>query len=231
MKTALITGSSRGIGLQIGTDLLNSGYFVHFNGRNLIPLKLNSSEWNFIQADMSKIESVTTIEKLLEDCHENLDVLVLNAGMTDRTPFGLIDWNKWNDVFSMSLTIPFFLVQALKDKIKPNGKIIFISSILGIVSDGSSISYGVSRAAINMLVPHLAKEFANKKITVNAIAPGFVDTDWHKSKSKEQIKRITKKILSNRFATTKEISKVALSIINNDYINGQIIRIDGGYGL
>ena len=82
-----------------------------------------------------------------------------------------------------------------------------------------------------MLVQYLAKEFADKKITVNAIAPGYTMSNWHSSKSEEQIKRIEQKCLANRFGTVEEVSKVVLSIIDNDYINGQIIRVDGGFGL
>ena len=81
------------------------------------------------------------------------------------------------------------------------------------------------------MVPYLAKEFAEKKVTVNAIAPGYIDTGWHKGKNQAQIKRIEKKHLVNRLGTTKEISKAVISIIENDFINAQVIRVDGGFGL
>ena len=149
--------------------------------------------------------------------------------MTDRTEFGKITLENWNEVFNLNLTNQFFLVQKLKDKINPNGKIIFISSIAGCTTDSTSIAYGVSKGAIHVLVPYLAKEFADKKITVNAVAPGYIDTDWHKEKSKEQIKRIEKKCLANRLGTVQEVSKAVLSIIDNDFINGQIVRCDGGF--
>jgi 3-oxoacyl-[acyl-carrier protein] reductase len=230
MKTALITGSSRGIGKQIGIDLLDKDYFVYFNGRKSVPIS-TKLDWTFIEADMSKIESVEQINNLLGEQHTLLDVLVLNAGMTDRTPFGLVDWNNWNNVFSINLTVPFFLVQALKERIKPGGKVIFISSISGCTTDSTSIAYGVSKGALHILVPYLAKEFAPLHITVNAIAPGYINTNWHVGKSKEQIERISKKCLANRFGTPEEISKAAIFIIDNDFINGQIIRVDGGFGL
>lgn len=225
MKRALVTGSGRGIGYQIGLDLLKAGYFVYFQDKDNIPPKLENSA--FIQADLSYIEELDKIVKQIPV----LDALILNAGITDRTPFGKIALENWNKVFNVNLTNQFFLIQDLKDKINPNSKIVFISSITGIVPDAVSISYGVSKAAINMLVPYLAKEFVHKKITVNAIAPGYIMTDWHKGKDKAQIKRIAKKCLANRLGTPEEVSKIVLNIINNDFINGQIIRIDGGFGL
>lgn len=230
-KTAFITGSTKGIGKQVGLDLLNKNYFVYFNGRTEqsccdlgIELK-NKENFTILKADLSEIDKIDWIKKQISI----LDVLVLNAGITDRTPFGKVSLYNWQKVFDTNLTVPFFLIQSLKDKIKPNGKIIFISSISGLTTDSVSIAYGVSKAAINMLVPYLAKEFAEKKITVNAVAPGYIDTTWHRSKSKSQLKRIEKKCLANRLGTPEEVSKAVLAIINNNFINGQIIRVDGGF--
>lgn len=232
-KTVLITGSTRGIGKQIGLDLLKDNYFVYFNGRtqdsiNNLYKEINSiNSHKIIKADLSYIEDIDKISQSID----NIDILILNAGITDRTSFGEISLEDWNHVFNVNLTNQFFLIQNLKDKIRENGKIIFISSIAGLMADSVSISYGVSKGAINVLVPYLAKVFADKKITVNAIAPGFVESEWHKTKSKAQIKRIAKKCLANRFGTTEEISKLVQSIINNDFINGQVIRCCGGYNL
>lgn len=233
MKTALITGSTRGIGKQMGIDLLNKDYYVYFNGRTeqsccdlRIELK-NKENFTILKADLSEIDKIDWIKKQIPV----LDVLILNAGITDRTPFGKIALENWNKVFNINLTNQFFLVQELKDRINPNGKIIFISSISGIIPDSVSISYGVSKAAINMLVPYLAKEFADKGITVNAVAPGYIMTDWHKGKSQAQLKRIANKCLAGRLGTPEEVSKAVLGVIDNDFINGQIIRVDGGFGL
>lgn len=234
MKTALITGSTKGIGKQIGLDLLDKNYFVYFNGHtekscNELKLELDKKHYyqnRIIKQDCSEIDFNVTMSTI-----EPLDVLVLNIGITDRTPFGKITIDNWQKVFDANLTVPFFLVQSLKNKMKSNGKIIFISSISGCTTDSTSIAYGVSKGAIHVLVPYLAKEFTDKKVTVNAIAPGYIDTSWHKDKSKAQIKRIEKKHLMDRLGTAKEISKAVLSIIENDFINAQVIRVDGGFGL
>lgn len=243
MKTALVTGSSRGIGKQMGIDLLNKGYFVCFNGhtkesteqlekelRNY-PNCYNESNYSIICYDLSTVENSLEFARYLKAINVKLDVIVWNVGLTDRTKFGEIKPDEWNKVFKANIDAPFFFLQSMKNNINPGGKIILISSILGIIPDSVSISYGVSKAAINMLVPYLSKEFADKKITVNAIAPGFIDTDWHKEKSKEQIKRIENKSLAKRLGTTEEISKTAMFIIDNVFVNAQIIKVDGGYGL
>ena len=230
----LITGSTNGIGKQIGIDLLNQGQFIYFNGStnesclNLGIELINYGSFDILRADLSNIDEVNWISEQIND----LDVLILNAGITDRTPFGEIKLEKWNKVLNINLTNQFFLIQCLKNKINQNGRIIFISSILSKIPQGVSISYSVSKAGINMIVPHLAKEFANKKITVNAICPGFIESEnWHKNKTKDQLDNICNQVLLKRFGTQKEVSSLVQEIIKNHYINGTTIDITGGYNL
>ena len=230
-----ISGSTKGIGKQIGIDLLEKGYFVYFNGRNQNSIKDVASKYpddgSFICQDLSTIDSNIQLGNQFKEDNAYFDVLVCNLGITDRTPFGEIQPEEWNQVLETNLSGAFFLVQTLRNNINRNGRIIFISSISGIVPDSTSISYGVSKAGINMMVPYLAKEFASKKITVNAIAPGYTMTNWHCEKDNNQIRRIAGKCLAKRFGEPKEISKLVMAVIENDYINGQVLRIDGGFGL
>ncbi len=238
-KIALITGSTKGIGKQIGIDLLYKGYFVYFNYThdsssakilyNELINKYLLENFKIIKADLSTIKGADT---LLYSVPKQLDVLIFNAGITDRTKFGEINLKKWYEVFNTNLNIPFYIVQKNKDNISENGRIIFISSVLSKIPHGTSISYAVSKAGVNALILYLAKEFANKNITVNAICPGFVgETNWHKNKSEEQIKRIEDKILLKRFATVREISSLVMEVIDNQYITGTTVDITGGYGL
>jgi 3-oxoacyl-[acyl-carrier protein] reductase len=243
-KVALITGSSSGIGRQIGIDLLDKDCFVYFNGHTQESTKQLEKEiayrdcdkdymptFDIICQDLSTIESNISLGNYFKEQKRTLDILILNLGITDRTPFGNIKSSKWNKVFETNLSGAFFLVQSLRDIIRPNGKIIFISSISGCTTDSTSIAYGVSKGAIHILVPYLAKEFAEKKITVNAVCPAYIDSNWHKGKSQAQLKRIANKHLAKRLGTTKEVSKAVLSIIDNDFINGSILKVDGGFGL
>jgi len=195
---AFVTAGTRGIGKQIVDDLILLNYDVEF-----------------------------TSSKIQKEPSGPVDILILNAGITDRTPFDKITRNEWNKIVKFNLTDPFFLVQ--NTKINTGGRIIFISSILAEIPHSVSISYPVTKAAINAMVKNLVKHFAADKITVNAVAPGFINTDWHKAKSPEMIKNIENRIALKRFGTVNEVSSLVLQIIFNEYINGQILTVDGGY--
>lgn len=241
MKTAFVAGSTKGIGKAIGIDLLKKGYFVYFTYAHDVDtaqdlheeLKAAGYDKFWIhQCDLTLIKDLKYIFDFLGRREiSSIDVLVWNVGLTDRTPFGEIQPDVWQRVFEASVDTPFFFIQGMKDKINKDGKIILISSILGIEAKSRSISYGITKAAINMMVPYLAQEFAAKNITVNAVAPGFIDTDWHKGKTTKQIEQIKSECLAKRLGTPEEVSKAVMSIVGNDFINGQVIRIDGGYGL
>jgi len=229
MKKVLITGSTKGIGKQLGTALLHQGHFVYFNycHDSRAASKIDYINSSVIQADMSTIKGIDILEEQIDA----LDYLVCNIGISDRTPFKKIEVSKWQQVIDTNLTIPFFLIQRFADKIKPNGKILFIGSVLGKVPDASSISYGVTKGALSILTQYLAKEFASKGITVNTIAPGFINTEWHKGKSQDQIERIKNKIALRRFGETSEVTQLCLAVLANEYLTGQTIYIDGGYNL
>ena len=236
-KLALVTGSTRGIGKQIALDLLYRGSEVIFNyAKDAVEAdKLHQDLFDrglggrfiILQADMSNINSADLIDKALEEA--KLDYIVFNAGMTLRKPFGELTYEETLEVFNLNTLVPLFILQNIKDRIKDGGKIVFITSIAGMTSDSVSIPYGVSKGATNIMIPYLAKEFASRNITVNAVAPGYIMTDWHANKDDAQIKRISDKTMLKRFGTPEEVSKAVLSLLDNDYITGQVLRVDGGF--
>jgi len=237
MKYAFVTGASRGIGRQIALDLLKSGCFVIANYRESEQDMLEarkaflkiSEKFTFFKADMSCYDDVMTTCERLSSTYDGLDYLILNCGATSRIPFGNITQDEWQSTFNANVSMPFFLVQGLKDKIRHDGRIIFVGSILGIVPHSVSIPYGVSKASQHMLVKYLVNHFAPQRITVNAIAPGFVDTLWHSGKSADLIARISGKISLGRFAEVSEISHACMFLIENPYVTGQVVIVDGGY--
>ena len=237
MKYALVTGSTKGIGKQIALDLLKSGCFVFLNYANSsdtsdeVELEFSRISKNFtnIKADLSSFEGLECLLKSVKGATEVLDYLILNAGVTDRTEFGKFTPKKWNHVIDANLTIPFFIVQGLSDLLNCDGRIIFIGALMGMLPHAVSIPYGVSKAGLHMLAKYLVKIFAGKRITVNVIAPGFVDTPWQITKEVDHRKRIESKIALGRFGLVSEISSTCMHLIENGYINGQVLVIDGGY--
>jgi len=238
-KFALVTGSTKGIGKQIAVDLLRKGLFVILNYAHSdfdaeeveSELKGISSEFQIVKADLSSLEGLERLVAEVQKITSVLDYLILNAGATKRTGFAEVTLEEWNTILNVNLTMPFFIVQRTYPYMRSNGRILFIGSVLGRMPHAMSIPYGVSKAALETLVKYLVPSVSAKLITVNVVAPGFTDTDWHKGKDPAQRERIKGKIALHRFAKAAEISSTCMHLIDNSYINGQTIFVDGGYAL
>lgn len=237
MKYAVVTGSSKGIGKQIGIDLLKENYFVFFNyghDDSVLSsleeeLSLISLNFKILKNDFSNINSINNFVDEISTATSKIDALILNAAITNRAPFEELSFDEWNNVLMTNLSAPFFLVQKFKKMLNKNANIIFIGALMGILPHAVSIPYGVSKAGIHMLCKYLVKEFCDDNIRVNTIAPGFVETPWQKNKPVDQRKRIEDKIALHRFAKCEEISDAVIFVIKNNYINGAVINIDGSY--
>ena len=238
MKYAFVSGSTKGIGKAIGLKLLKEGYFVLFNYANsdveaeklISELKINfKSKFEILKADLSDLNKINEISTKIKNIIPQIDVLVFNTGLTDRTLYGEIEISKWMSVFNANLNVPFFLMQMLKDKMTKASNIIFIGSMLGNIPHSVSVSYGVSKSAVHSLVKNMVKFLSKDQIRINAIAPGFVDTVWQKDKPEWLREKLKQKIALNRFAEESEIAELCWHIINNQYLTGQIVQMDGGY--
>lgn len=237
-KTAVVTGSTKGIGKAIGLSLLKEGYHVIFNYASseetaaLLNTELSTSfpdQYEIIKADLSTLDGVTEFADKITENHKEIHCLILNNGTTNRKTLDEITPEEWNTVLSTNLTAPLFLIQKLNPYLQQDGRVIFIGSLMGKYPHSLSISYGVSKAGVHMMAKYLVKEFAPRKITVNVIVPGFVDTPWQKDKPAEIRKSIESKVALERFALPEEVANLCLSVINNGYINGAELVIDGGY--
>lgn len=239
MKYALVTGSTKGIGKSIANKLLERDFFVLLNYNNnekAAELTLNEfaktygdSKVAIVQADLSCLDNIDLLTKATLGYTQNLDVLVLNAGATDRSLFKNITYNSWQKVMNTNINVPLFLLQRLLPFLGQNSSVLFTGSLLGETAHATSLAYGVSKAAVHAMVKNLVKFLEPKNISINAIAPGFVETEWQKEKPEELKQRIKNKIAAKRFAKPDEIAKICLAIIENPYINGQVILADGGY--
>jgi len=226
MKYALVTGSTRGIGAAVAEALAAAGYVVYRNGRSSA-----CQGTNYIGADVSTEAGVHILADTILSQTDSLDVLVLNAGTTCKQPLDKITYSDWQKVMDTNLNMPFFLIQRLAGHMASGGCILFISSILSLQPHAISVPYSVSKAAVNMLAKSLVKEFAPRKIRVNAVCPGFIDTAWQKEKPDWQRENIIRKTALRRFGTPEEVANLCVSLCENTYVNGAIVRADGGYDM
>lgn len=236
MKRALVTGGTKGIGFGIVKMLLDEGYFVTItyghdeeSAKNFKEIFADkTTHFELMKIDQScKADMHMLADKIKE--HGALDCLVCNAGITLRK--GITDFSdeEWEKVMQVNVNAPVFLVRDLYACLSNDARIVFIGSEMGIYPHGTSLAYGVTKSAVHALARNLVKFFEGTSTTVNAIAPGFVETEWQKNKPKEIRNNICKKTALGRFATVEEIADAVKFVINNPFVNGSIIEVNGGY--
>ena len=238
MMYSIVTGGTRGIGKAICGKLLIQGYSViavYYNDEASAMIAKKEFETEFpglfflIKCDLSDTENISNLYSEVNLITQTVDLLILNAGKTLRKGIADMTIGEWNSVLSVNLTTPLFLIQRFLPVLTKGSNIIFTGSSMSVFPHSVSLSYGITKSAVHALVKNLVKFLAPHEIRVNCVAPGFVDTEWQKDKPAEVRESITKKISLRRFAKPEEVASVYLFIINNQYINGEIIAIDGGY--
>ena len=238
MKYAVITGATKGIGKAIAEKFLKKGYFVFVNYASdenaaqefSIDNEKFKDRFLLLREQLNSYESVQKLISHITKATQTVDCLILNAGVTDRSPFSEISHSSWETVLNVNLNTPFYLVQGLSPYlVDQTGRIIFIGSIMGMYPHASSLSYSVTKAAVHQLAKSLVKEFAPRSITVNAVAPGFIETPWQKEKPQEIRNNICLKTALNRFGKPEEVAELCWHIVENGFINGSVLKIDGGY--
>ncbi len=237
-RQALITGGTKGIGLAVANRLLASGFDVILTygvdvaraeevRSNL--LSQYAANIYLLQADISDLSSISLIDKFLSDNSIILDALVFNAGITNRTPYPEMELEEWKKVFDANVHFPVFLIQKITPRLKSGSSVVFTGSLMGVHPHSVSLVYGVTKSTVHALVKNLVKFLAPHAIRVNAVAPGFVDTEWQKNKPAEVKISINSKMAAGRFCEPEELADVYLMLIDNQYINGEVIVVDGGY--
>ena len=239
MKTALVTGGSRGIGRAIALELGKScyvavGYTSSKDSAEEVVGEIVKSggEATAIQIDVTSSESIenafTTIEKELN----GVDILVNNAGITKDNILPRIKEDDWNDVINTNLTGSFKTSQrAIKHMMKNKwGRIVFISSIVGIVGNQGQTNYAASKAGLIGLSKSIAKEMGSRNITSNVVAPGYIDTDMTAFLTDEQKDNIIEQLSIKRIGKPEDVANIVsfLSSEESEYITGQVIPVDGG---
>lgn len=227
MKKVLITGATSGIGYATLKYLVEKYEVIFTYCHNEIKALEIEDEYH-IKGYHLDLENKESIEALVSNI-DSLDVLINNAAIALDNSFEDKTYEEFSKVIGVNLTGTYYLTKLLSKKINKGGNILFISSTNGIDTTYiESIDYDASKAGVISLMHNFAKELA--PIRVNAIAPGWVDTEMNACLGDKFRKREEEKILLKRFASPKEISKVIDFVISDDasYINNTVIRVDGG---
>ena len=240
-KIALITGASRGIGAALARVFAQNGYHLalccHKSDAQLDALANELSEQYHIEictftgdvGDYAFVEQM--VNKTLEK-FSKIDVLVNNAGISYIGLLTDMQIEDWNHIVATNLTSVFSTCRCCVPSmvLQKSGKIINISSVSGILGNAGQANYAASKAGVIGLTKTMARELGSRGITVNAIAPGFVDTEMTEVLSEELKESACKQIILGRFGKPEDIANAAVFLVSDkaDYITGQVISVDGG---
>lgn len=236
-QTALVTGASRGIGKAIALALAKTGRFVYINyssntekaNQALEEIENFGGKAELLQFDVSsQEESEQAVKKIIKE-KGKIDILVNNAGITDDMLMVWMKKENWQNVIDTNLS-SFFNVTRLVVKnmlSKRFGRIINVSSTSGQMGHGGQVNYSASKAGLIGATKALSREIAKRSITVNAISPGFIETEMLEGLPIEEIK---KSIPAGRLGTCEEVAGTAVFLCSKEaaYITGQVIGINGG---
>ncbi len=239
MKYALVTGASRGIGRAIAIRLANDGYNIIINYRSndaeaqatLDAVRRAGSDGCLMRCDVADSDSFAATLAAWQDAHpdEYIEVLVNNAGIRRDNLLMWMTHDEWRNVLDINLEGFFAATQAvLKNMlVKKNGRIICIASLSGIKGMPGQVNYSAAKGAIIAATKALAQEVAKKRVTVNAIAPGFIATDMTSDLDVNQLKKL---VPMGRFGKPEEVAELAAFLASPAaaYITGEVISINGG---
>ena len=239
-RVALVTGSSRGLGRAMAQELAARGYAVavHYV-RSEAPAQALVEEIEqaggqaaAFAADVADSAACVALVKAVQERFASLDVLVNNAGITQDGLAMRMKDEAWLQVLHTNLSSAFYLSKAVLRKMVQNkwGRIVNISSVVGIAGNVGQANYVSAKAGLLGLSKALAKEYAGKGITVNAVAPGFISSDMTDALDAELKARYLEQIPAGRFGTPEDVAKVVAFLASDDaaYINGQTLTVDGG---
>ena len=239
-KVVLVTGSSRGLGKAMALELGKQGYqvAVHYATSEgpaqevAESIRADGGEAQVFSADVSDAAACTSLIKEVSGAFGALDILVNNAGITADTLALRMKEEMWQSVIDTNLSSAFYLSKtALRGMLKNNwGRIVNVSSVVALRGNAGQANYIAAKAGLIGLTKALAREYALKGVTVNAVAPGFIDSDMTAQLSDEVKESYLTIIPTGRFGTPTEVAKTVTFLASEgaSYINGQTISVDGG---
>jgi len=239
MKTALVTGGSRGIGKAIAQKLAETSNVAvgYSNSKEQAVEVVNSIQANggnaiAVQIDVTDNDSVEKCFELIEKEFSSVEILVNNAGITKDNIFPRLKQDDWDSVIDTNLTGSFRASQrAIKGMMKNKwGRIVFISSVAGISGNTGQSNYAASKAGMIGLAKTISKELGSRNITSNVIAPGYIDTDMTSFLNDEQKEEIIGQLSIKRVGKPEDIANMVAFLCSDEseYITGQVFPVDGG---
>ena len=238
-KVALVTGASRGIGCSIAKTLAQNGAHVVCVSRNVSDVQSVADEITAaggtaaaVACDISDSDNVTKLVKETVGTHNHLDILVNNAGVTRDNLLMRMSEDDWNTVLNINLKAAFIAIKAAaRTMIKQRkGRIINISSVVGLMGNAGQVNYAASKAGLIGLTKSTARELAPRGITANCIAPGYVATDMTNELGDEVQQSLNEKIPLGRIGQVEDIAYAVAFLASDEaeYITGQTLTVDGG---
>ena len=239
-KIAIITGASRGIGKEIALLFAKEGAKLVLTARNQALLDELAAEisrsggetpitFAVDVKDAQKVEEV--VDKTL-DKYSRVDILVNNAGVTRDGLFVRMSEADWDEVLNTNLKGTFLFMRAASKVMmkQRSGRIINMASVIGLIGNAGQANYAASKAGIVALTKSVAKELGSRNVLVNAIAPGFIDTEMTQTLGDEVKKNILKSIPVGFFGKPMDVAKTALYLASDEsnFVTGQVITVDGG---
>jgi 3-oxoacyl-[acyl-carrier protein] reductase len=239
-KIALVTGSSRGIGAGLVRAFDERGarcvvnYVADLDGRNRVDAEAVAASLQnplLLECDVSDAAQVKTMMSRIESELGSLDILVNNAGILRDRTLAKMSGDEWESVIRVNLTGTFHCLQQALPILRPGGRIVNLASVSGQLGLFGQANYAASKAGIIALTKTAAREFAKRQVTVNAIAPGFIQTEMTRDLPEEVVARALTTLPLGRFGEIEDVVNAVLFLCSGDagYITGQVLNVNGGY--
>lgn len=238
-QIALVTGASQGLGHAVAIRLGANGAKVLCVARNaekladtVAQIQALGGEAVAMACDVTNRESIEKLFEQVETDYKRLDILVNNAGITRDTLLPRMTDVQWDEIIAANLTSCFLFCRAATRIMMGQryGRIINMSSVSGLIGNAGQTNYSATKAGMIGFTRSLSKEMAKRKITVNAVAPGFIESDMTKALGDSIIDEVKKRVPANRLGTADDVAACVLFLASKaaSYVTGQVITVDGG---
>ncbi len=242
-KVALVTGASRGIGREIAVELAKQDFtvIVNYSGNEAAAKEVEDQihalgkQAVTFRCNVANYDDVSNMIAKIQDEFGGIDVIINNAGITKDNLLLKMTEQEYDAVLDTNLKGAFNVVKhAVRGMIKKrSGRIINISSVSGVMGNAGQVNYSAAKAGMIGMTKALARELASRGITVNAVAPGFIDTDMTKGLPQATLEAVAAQIPLKRLGSVKDIADIVVFLATNEgnYITGQVFQVDGGLAI